>query len=133
MFTHTFQDTIYGRRVELCVGTAQEFNAHMKVIGSKERVATDDLGGMRTVMLPSKTHPQLKAKTFFIWLIAFNGSPDAIGTLVHECYHATAAIMDHQGVAEEDEGSEARAYYLNALVVQFLTALEGRKNETASS
>lgn len=131
MFTHRFQDTIYERRVELCVGTSQEFNQHMKSLRSKERVAKDDLGGMRTVMLPSKTHPHLKAKAFFVWLTDFNGSAIAIGTLVHECGHATAAIMEHLGVVEEAEGSEARMYYLNALVVQFLTALEGRKDETS--
>lgn len=128
MFTHRFIDTIYERRVELCVGTPQEFNAYMKSLGSKERVAKDDLGGLRTVMLPSRTRPHIKSKRFFIWLTDFDDSVEALGTLVHECGHCTAGVMEHLGVAEEDEGSEARAYYNEAMFKQFLTALRGRNN-----
>lgn len=126
MFVHRVEDSIFGRKIELVVSSMQEFNALLKGYGSKERVGKEWIAGMISYFAPSDANPKVTSERFCIWLSRFEPTPYFISTLVHECYHCMAKVMENLGVLEEEEGAEARAYYLDSLVKQCLTALEGR-------
>lgn len=124
MLIHRLTDSVFGRIIDLCVGSREEMNAHLATLSKRQRVGRDCLGLTLHITLPSSVNPNVKSRRYFIWLAHFEKTPKMTATLVHECFHCMSYIMEDLGVFEEDGGAEARAYYLDSLVLQCLTALE---------
>lgn len=125
---HQFTDTVYHRRVYLFVGDRATFRAYIKENygeGAARNVYKDCLGLAFSVKSPSPDDPNVESQVYFVWLTKFDGSPRTVALLAHECYHTAVAVFDNLGVNQDDE--EAVAYYMDAMIEQFLTALRHEK------
>jgi len=59
-----------------------------------------------------------------IWLEKFNGSPSSIGTLSHECIHASMRILERVGVPVTLAEHEALAYLQDCILKKALKKLK---------
>lgn len=58
-------------------------------------------------------------------------SPEAdVGTLAHECFHATSAILNYVGTTLTSETEESYAYLLDWLVGWTFKKLQDAKSKT---
>lgn len=53
-------------------------------------------------------------------VIRFKDKKPSTGVLVHECFHATVAVMEYVGVKMADESDEAWAYLLQEITNKVL-------------
>jgi hypothetical protein len=58
------------------------------------------------------------------WFMAFNVNKISYGTIAHECFHATHAILKRKGIIYSDETEEAYAYLLDFLVTKTIGILK---------
>lgn len=123
---HEFADPVYRRRVYLFVGDRRALIDYIEGAYGKSKakgVAKDCIGLSFQVKSPHPDYPQVESKVYFVWLVAWAGTPREHALLCHECIHVTAKVFDDLGVDWNDE--EAVCYYTDAMVEQFLTALKG--------
>jgi hypothetical protein len=59
-----------------------------------------------------------------IWFMVFNKNKINHGTIAHECFHATARILQRKGIMYSEETEEAYAYLLDFLVTKTIEILK---------
>lgn len=55
-------------------------------------------------------HPKAETQSRVIWLKKFDGGIEDLGTLTHECTHASQGILEDCGVPNDWVGTESVAY-----------------------
>lgn len=70
-----------------------------------------------------KTVYDAKFNTFFIWMPEKPKTAQEAGTLAHEIFHATCAMLENIGMALSDDSEEAYAYTIGFITEKLNEAM----------
>lgn len=70
-----------------------------------------------------KTVYDAKFNTFFIWMPEKPKTAQEAGTLAHEIFHATCAMLENMGMALSDDSEEAYAYTIGFITEKLNEAM----------
>lgn len=108
----------YGLKNVLLIGAYSDYRRYVK-----KRFDIDDKSEQMNFGGETQTLENSKEYVSVIWLPRYDFSVNSFGTLAHECLHVAIRAMNRLGIPVTEDNQEPIAYYLDFLVVGFLTKL----------
>ena len=116
---YRIKDNVYGAYPFLCIGSWSDFKMYMYCFEVDVK--------QETASAMNFAFEYEDSDNFCIWLKSFKETNIiSMGHLVHECMHATVAILNSRGIPINKNNEECVAYYQEFLFKGFLSKIRNK-------